>query len=308
VVKEALGEEVTKEELGGPAVAIGSGLIHNVAADDVAVLQEIRTYLSYFPSSAWSYPPSAPTADHGPRLLDEILELIPRDNASLYDVRPVVSLLVDGGRFFQIQPDFGPAIVCALAHLGGEPVAIVANQPQVIAGSIDSDAADKAAHFIQVADSFHLPLVLLADNPGVLAGTVSERAAILRAGARMFAAQTQARTIKLQVTMRKAYGFGSMVMGMVGFDHQTSTFAFPGATMGAMGAKGSSAAVGADAERAAEIRTAELQASYNSARTLGFDEMIDPRELRNALLRSLRLGLNRRQSAAEPTARFAISP
>lgn len=308
VVKEALGEEVTKEELGGPAVAIGSGLIHNVAADDVAVLQEIRTYLSYFPSSAWSYPPSAPTADNGPRLLDEILELIPRDNASLYDVRPVVSLLVDGGRFFQIQPDFGPAIVCALAHLGGEPVAIVANQPQVIAGSIDSDAADKAAHFIQVADSFHLPLILLADNPGVLAGTVSERAAILRAGARMFAAQTQARTIKLQVTMRKAYGFGSMVMGMVGFDHQTSTFAFPGATMGAMGAKGSSAAVGADAERAAEIRTAELQASYNSARTLGFDEMIDPRELRNALLRSLRLGLNRRQSAAEPTARFAISP
>jgi acetyl-CoA carboxylase carboxyltransferase component len=308
VVKEALGEEVTKEELGGPEVAVGSGLVHNVAADDAAVLDDIRTYLSYFPSSAWSYPPSTPTADHGPRRLDEILELIPRDNSRLYDVRPVISLLVDGGRFFQVQPDFGRAIVCALAHLGGEPVAIVANQPQVIAGSIDADAADKAAHFIQVADSFHLPLLFLADNPGVLAGTASERAGILRAGARMFAAQTQARTVKLQVTMRKAYGFGSMVMAMISFDGQTSSFAFPGATLGAMGAKGSSAAVGADEDRAAQIREAELEASYRSAQGLGFDELIDPRELRNVLLRSLRLGLNRRQGAPGPVARHAICP
>ena len=105
-----------------------------------------------------------------------------------------------------------------------------------MAGSIDADAADKAAHFIMVADSFHLPIVFLADNPGMLPGSRSERTGVLRAGARMFAAQTAATTLKLHVTLRKAYGFGSMVMSLFGFDNQGATFAYPGATMGAMSA------------------------------------------------------------------------
>jgi acetyl-CoA carboxylase carboxyltransferase component len=129
-------------------------------------------------------------------------------------------------------------------------VAVVANQPQVFAGSIDVDGADKAAHFITVADSFHLPLVFLADNPGVLPGTASERRGILRAGARMFAAQTMATSPKFEVTMRKAYGFGSMVMGMIGFDNQSAVFAFPGATMGAMGAAAMSRSRGSDLDEA----------------------------------------------------------
>ena len=309
VVKESLGEDVSKEDLGGPEVAIGSGLIHNVAATDEAVLDDIRTYLSFFPSSAWSYPPPAAEAvDIGERPIEEILEIIPRDNARVYDTREVVSLVVDGGSFFQVQPDFGPAIVCALAHLGGDPVAVVANQPAVLAGAIDADAADKAAHFIQVADAFHVPLVFLADNPGVLAGTESERQGILRAGGRMYAAQTLARTPKLQVTLRKAYGFGSMVMGMVSFEGQTISAGFPGATLGAMGARGSSRAVDADEDRADAIREAETNAAYRSAAGLGFDELIDPRELRNVLLRHLRLALNRRQAPAEPRRGSAIWP
>jgi acetyl-CoA carboxylase carboxyltransferase component len=105
-------------------------------------------------------------------------------------------------------------------------VAVVANQPNVLAGSIDADAADKAAHFIMVADSFHLPIVFLADNPGMLPGSRSERSGVLRAGARMFAAQTAATTLKLHVTLRKAYGFGSMVMSLLGFDSQEAAFAF----------------------------------------------------------------------------------
>ncbi|NNE73289.1 MAG: acetyl-CoA carboxylase carboxyltransferase subunit, partial [Acidimicrobiales bacterium] len=230
------------------------------------------------------------------------------DNAKVYDVRHVVSRLVDGGTFFQVQPDFGPAIVCALAHLGGHPVAVVANQPVVMAGSIDVDAADKAAHFIQVADAFHLPLVFLSDNPGVLAGSASEQQGILRAGGRMFAAQGLATTIKLQVTLRKAYGFGSMVMAMTGFADQTLSAGFPGATLGAMGARGSSRAVGATDDEAAAISAAEQDAAYRSASSLGFDELIDPAELRNALLRALRLGLHRRQAPAEPRSLSAIWP
>jgi acetyl-CoA carboxylase carboxyltransferase component len=308
VVKESTGEEISKEDLGGPAVAVASGLIHNVAPDDAAALDQIRLYLAYFPSSAWSYPPPAGGDDVGARAVDELLDVVPRDNRKVYDVRRVLDAVFDGGQWFEIQPGFGPAIACALAHLGGDPVAVVANQPKMLAGSIDAAAADKAAHFINVADAFHLPLVFLADNPGMLPGSQSERAGVLRSGARMFAAQTLATTPKLHVTLRKAYGFGSMVMSMVSFDRQAATFAFPGATLGAMGAGASSRAMSADVDVAEELRKAELNASYFSARGLGFDEMIDPRETRNALLAALARTRSRRQAPAEPVARTAINP
>lgn len=308
VVKASLGEDVSKQDLGGPGVAVASGLVHNVAADDRAVLDDIRTYLSYFPSSAWSHPPRRDGGDTGPRRLDDILGVVPRDSSTPYDVRLVVSMLVDEGRFFQVQPDFGSSMVCALAHLGGEPVAVVANQPQVMAGAIDAAAAEKAAHFVTVADSFHLPLVFLTDNPGMLAGTASEQAGILRAGARMFAAQTQARTVKLQVALRKAYGFGSLAMSMVSFDRQTASYALPGVTLGAMGSRGAADAVGADAGTAEALRQAEAGAVYRSAGRLGFDEVIDPRDLRDVLLAALSRGLSRRQAAPLPAARVGITP
>jgi acetyl-CoA carboxylase carboxyltransferase component len=308
VVRESIGEEVTKEALGGPGVAIASGLVHNLAADDHGALEQIRGYLSYFPSSAWSYPPSRCGTDTGPRPVDDLLSIVPRDNRRVYDMKAVIDVLVDDGLWFEVQPGFGPAVVCGLAHLGGDAVAVVANQPTVLAGSVDADAADKAAHFIMVADSFHVPLLFLADNPGVLPGTASERSGILRSGARMFAAQSAATTAKLHITLRKAYGFGSMVMSMVGFDGQSATFAFPGATLGAMGAAASSRALGADADRAAALRQAELDASYRSAGGLGFDELIDPREARDVLLRAMERVRLRRQEAPTPCCRVAITP
>jgi acetyl-CoA carboxylase carboxyltransferase component len=289
-------------------VAIASGLIHNAAADDAAALDLVRAYLRYFPSSAWSYPPDHVGGDVGPRLVPEILDIVPRNGRRLYEMRDVVEAVFDASSCFEVQPDFGRCVVCLLARLGGHPVAVIANQPRVLAGAIDVDGADKAAHFITVADSFHLPLVFLADNPGVLPGRASERKGILRSGARMYAAQTLATSPKFEVTLRKAYGFGSMVMGMIGFDGQSSVFAFPGATMGAMGAAALSRATGADVDEAARLRQAELEASYRAAGSLGFDEMIDPREIRNVLLHGLERALLRRQTPAEPVARIGIAP
>ena len=231
-----------------------------------------------------------------------------RDNKRVYDMRKVLDVIFDDPDWFEVQPKFGRAIICALAHLGGHPVAVVANQPQVMAGSIDADAADKAAHFIMVADSFHLPIVFLADNPGMMPGSRSERSGVLRAGARMFAAQTAATTLKLHVTLRKAYGFGSMVMSLLGFDDQVATYAYPGATMGAMSAAALSRATHAEEDMSAKLRDAELQASYRSAEHLGFDELIDPRETRDALLAGLQRGLYSRQAAAEPVSRTVILP
>jgi acetyl-CoA carboxylase carboxyltransferase component len=309
VVKESTGEDISKEDLGGPDVALRSGVIHNVAEDDEAVLDEIRRYLSYFPPSAWAYPPS-PVADQTaePRPTPELLDIVSRDNRRVYDMRAVLDVVFDRPDWFEVQPQFGRAIICALAHLGGHQVAVVANQPQVLAGSIDADAADKAAHFIMVADSFHLPIVFLADNPGMLPGSRSERSGVLRSGARMFAAQTAATTLKLHVTLRKAFGFGSMVMSLLGFDDQVATFAYPGATMGAMSAAALSRASHAADDVASQLRDMELQASYRSAEHLGFDELISPPETRDALLIALQRGVYSRQAAAEPVCRTVIMP
>ncbi|MCV7064551.1 acetyl-CoA carboxylase carboxyltransferase subunit [Mycolicibacterium farcinogenes] len=309
VVKESTGEDISKEDLGGPDVALSSGVIHNYAEDDETVIDDIRRYLSYFPSSAWSYPPTRladDTAD--PRLTPEILDIVSRDNRQIYDMRAVLDEIFDRPDWFEVQPKFGRAIICALAHLGGYPVAVVANQPQVMAGSIDADAADKAAHFITVADSFHLPIVFLADNPGMLPGSRSERSGVLRSGARMFAAQTAATTLKLHVTLRKAFGFGSMVMSLLGFDDQVATFAYPGATMGAMGAAALSAATHAGEDYTEVLKRMELEASFRSAGHLGFDELISPEETRNALLVTLQHGIFSRQAVAEPVSRTLIMP
>ncbi|RUP05228.1 MAG: acetyl-CoA carboxylase carboxyltransferase subunit [Mycobacterium sp.] len=309
VVKESTGEDISKEDLGGPDVALPSGVIHNVAEDDETVLDEIRRYLSYFPASAWSYPPGLPADETtAPRPTPELLNIVSRDNRRVYDMRAVLDVVFDRPDWFEVQPSFGRAIICALAHLGGHPVAVVANQPQVLAGSIDAAAADKAAHFILVADSFHLPIVFLADNPGMLPGSRSERSGVLRSGGRMFAAQTAATTIKLHLTLRKAYGFGSMVMSLLGFDHQSATFAYPGATMGAMSAAALSRASHAGEDLTAKLRDAELQASFRSAEGFGFDELIDPRETRDALLASLQRALSARQIPAEPVTRTVILP
>jgi len=308
VVLESLGESVTKEELGGPSVAVASGLVHNAAADDRAALDLVRAYLRYFPSSAWSYPPDRIELDTEARLVPEMLDLVPRNGRRLYDMHAVLDVVFDRSSGFEVQPGFGRSVLCVLARLGGHPVAVVANQPRALAGSVDVDGADKAAHFITVADSFHLPLVFLTDNPGVLPGRASEKRAILRSGARMYAAQTMATVPKLEVTFRKAYGFGSMVMGMIPFDGQSAVFAFPGATMGAMGAAAMSRATGADADASERLHRAELEASYRSAGTFGFDELIDPREIRNVLLHALERALCRRQAAPEPKARVGILP
>ncbi|MGV0808400.1 acyl-CoA carboxylase subunit beta [Mycolicibacterium setense] len=309
VVKESTGEDISKEDLGGPNVALASGVIHNYAEDDETVIDDIRRYLSYFPSSAWSYPPTRladDTAD--PRPTPELLDIISRDNRQIYDMRSVLDEIFDRPDWFEVQPKFGRAIICALAHLGGYPVAVVANQPQVMAGSIDADAADKAAHFISVADAFHLPIVFLADNPGMLPGSQSERSGVLRSGARMFAAQTAATTLKLHVTLRKAFGFGSMVMSLLGFDDQVATFAYPGATMGAMGAAALSAATHAGEDYTEVLKRMELEASFRSAGHLGFDELISPEETRNALLVTLQHGIFSRQAVAEPVSRSLIMP
>jgi len=289
LVAAATGEEVTKEELGGAAVHTAvSGVAHNSVPDDAAALDLVRRYLAFLPTRAGAALPVPPAAD-GPRRLDAILGVVPADPRRPYDVGAVVELLADDGDVLEVQPAFGRAVVTALIRLGGVPVAVVANNPAAKAGAIDRDAADKAAGFLDVVGPFGLPVVFLADNPGVLAGTVAERSGILRHAARMYAAQAAVRGPKLHVTLRKAYGFGSSLMAMNPFDGQTTTLAFPGARLGAMPAESGAEAAGMDEDVRSLLRHAELGGAYSAADRLSYDDVIDPRDLRDELLRALEL-------------------
>lgn len=303
LVKASLGEDITKEALGGPDVALASGVIHNLADSDADALGQIRRWLSYVPGSAWERPPRI-ASDDGERRVPELLDIVPRNPRRAYDMSRVIEAVVDPGSWFEIQSGFGRSMLTGVARMAGQPVAIVANQPKHLAGTIDVDAADKAAHFIRVADSFHLPLVLLTDNPGVLAGSASERAGILRHAGAMFAAQHAATVPKIQLTLRKAYGFGSTAMGMNPFDNQTLNLAFPGVTFGAMPARGADDATGADADGAAALRAAESDSAYRSAGGLSVDDIIDPADTRIMILRGLAMAEARLRGPVEPKARI----
>ena len=299
LVRSATGEDVTKEVLGGPSVAIDSGgVVHNLVADDAEAIDLARRYLSHFPGNAWEPPPRREGPDVGRRRVG-LLELIPPDPRRPYPIRPVLTEVVDDGELLEVQPGFGSSIVTVLAHLGGRSVAIVANDPGVLAGTIDSDAADKAAHFLDVADAFGLPCIFLADNPGVLAGTVAEGQGILRHAARLFAVQHRLRVPKLHVTLRKAFGFGSSVMAMNPFDGQTVTLAFPSITLGALPA-GSEASAVDDPEERARLAAEQARASVVGGARLSYDDVIDPRELRNALLAGLSLAEGRESAPRRP--------
>jgi acetyl-CoA carboxylase carboxyltransferase component len=309
LVKAAIGEEVTKHELGGTAVhAAASGVVHNAAENDRAALALVRRYLAYFPANAWEHPPAVEGPGTARRAVPELLDLVPADPRRGYDIRDVASAVFDADSILEVQPAHGRPIVTALARLGGASVAVVANQPAVKAGSIDAESADKAAHFLGVADAFHLPVVFLADNPGVLAGTASERSGILRHAARMFAAQHRVRSPKLHVTLRKAYGFGSSLMAMNPFDDQTVTLALPGARLGAMPAESGADAARLDADERDVLANAELGGAYSSADTMSYDESVEPSELRDALLDALALSATRRRHAVSPAAHHGILP
>lgn len=309
IVKGAIGEVVTKEALGGPQVHVEvSGVAHNLARDDAEAIALARHYLSYFPLNAWQRPPKAHGGDVGERRLDDILSLISPDPRIPFDVKKLLLMLADQGSLLEIQPSYGGAIVTALARLGGQSVAIIANNPSVKAGAVDADAANKATHFLDVAGAFHLPVIFLTDNPGVMPGSAAERSGALRHAARMFVAQHRLKVPKIHVTLRKAFGFGSSIMAMNPFDNQTLCLSFPAISLGAMPASSGADAAKLDAETRTRLQAEQAGGAFHLADKMGFDDVIDPRELRNALLKGLLLAEGRSAVPVGPVATTGITP
>jgi len=299
LVKAVVGEDVTAEELGGSKVHCEiSGCADLEVPDDRACIATVKEYLSFFPSSNTGPLPVLPCDDPPDRRAEELIDVVPDSPRRAYDVKRIVRAVVDHGRFFEIKPAWARNVVVGLARLGGVPVGIVANQPMVLGGALDIDAADKAARFIMLCDAFGLPLVFLQDVPGFMVGSRVERAGIIRHGAKMLYAVSEATVPKLTVVLRKAYGAGYFVMCGRAYEPDLIV-AWPTAEISVMGPEGGTnivfrkeiaAAANADEERARRVEEfRKLIDPYVAAGAALVDDVIDPRETRAVLVRGLQM-------------------
>ena len=306
VVKAVMQEEVTLEELGGGLIhSTESGVSHFLAKDDRECLAMVRSLLAYLPSNNQDDPPYAPPRDDPRRRCPELEQIVPIEPHKPYDVRQVIASIVDDGRFFEVHQLWAENMVVGFARLNGWVIGVVANQPMVLAGTIDIKASVKAAHFIRLCDAYNIPLVTLQDVPGFLPGTHQEYGGIIRNGARMIYAYSEATVPKLMVILRKSYGGAYCVMSSKGLRGDL-LYAWPNAEIAVMGAEGAvnilfrkEVSEAADPEAKRRELTEEYQQRFNNpyiaaARGL-IDDVIEPRDTRRVLIRALELTLSKRE-------------
>jgi propionyl-CoA carboxylase beta chain len=307
VVKTVTGEEVTFEELGGAAThASKSGVAHFVSPDEEACLEDARYLLSFLPQNNLDPPPYSEPTDPAGREDADLDTLIPDDPAKPYDMKQVIQRVVDDGEFLEVQERFAENIVCVFARLNGHPVGVVGNQPRSLAGVLDIDSSVKAGRFVRTCDAFNIPLVTFVDVPGFLPGTAQEWGGIIRHGAKLLYAYSEATVPKLTVITRKAYGGAYDVMSS---KHIRSdfNFAWPTAEVAVMGPEGAVNIVfrrELEDNEDAEARRAELIEDYRDrfanpyvAAERGYvDDVIEPRRTRPVLIDALETSLTKREA------------
>jgi acetyl-CoA carboxylase carboxyltransferase component len=316
LVRAAIGEDVTQEELGGSRVHCRkSGVGDLEVADDQECISRIKQYLSFFPQNCEERPPLRPTSDPIDRGDEELLDVLPESNRKPYDMYEVIRRIVDDGEWFDLKPQWAKTIITCLARFGGRPVGIVANQPKQLGGILDNDSADKAARFVNLCNAYGLPLVFLMDVPGFMVGTKVEQAGIIRHGAKMLHAVANATVPKITVVIRKAYGAGYYVMNGRAYEPDLIV-AWPTAEISVMGAEGAVEIVmRRQVEEAADpaAKKAELIDAYRkiidvyvAAGNDMIDDVIDPRETRPTIVRALEMAQSKR--VERPYKRSAVVP
>lgn len=289
LVKAAVGEEISAEDLGGSRVhCTVSGCGDLEAASDEECLAAIREYLGYFVT------PGEVKADD--TRTEAVYDIVPTEPNRVYDMRKVISATVDDGRFFELKAGWARSVITGLARMGGRSVGIVASQPAYRGGVLDVDSADKAARFITLCDAFEIPLVFLVDVPGFLIGSRVEQQGIIRHGAKMLYAVSEATVPKMTVVLRKAYGAGYFVM--CGRAYETDQIlAWPTAEISVMGPEGATAIIfrkeieaapdpaAVRAERIGMIR--QMISPYVAAAGAYVDDVIDPADTRRMIIRGL---------------------
>ena len=300
VIKEVTGEEVSFEELGGAkAHSTVSGVVHLTADDDRECLDLIRQLLDFLPQNNRERPPGRPCTDPPDREVPELTDIVPIRMSKTYDVKKIIRAIADDGDFFEIHRAYARNLVVAFARLGGQVAGIVANNPQFLGGCLDINSADKAARFIRTCDAFNIPLVSLVDVPGFMPGVRQEHGGIIRHGAKMLYAWTEASVAKIAVITRKMYGGAIPAMGVheIGFDQ---VYAWPSAEMQMVGAEPAVRILyrreidsAADKQAFFDDKVREYQDTYltpyhSSSRSI-VDAVIQPKDTRRMIISALRM-------------------
>jgi acetyl-CoA carboxylase carboxyltransferase component len=292
VVERATGRPVEKEELGGSYIhARGSGAVDNEADSEEDVFRQIRRFLSYLPDSVYQLPPVAQAQDAPDRREEELIRIIPRNKRLPYKVRRILELVLDTGSFFEIGAKQGRSAVTGLARLCGHPVGIIANDPLFLAGAVDARAAEKMTRFIDLCDTFHLPMVNFVDNPGFWIGVEAERQGTIRAGGRWIYAVYQATVPWCSIILRKLFGVAGAAHG--NHSRLNLRYAWPSGEWGSLPIEGGAMAAYRRQIEAApdpvafreeiESRLRAVTSPFRTAEHFGIEEIIDPRDTRQIL-------------------------
>ena len=313
LVERALGARLSKEELGGSAVHTRSGVVDNLAEDEEDAFRQIRRFLSYLPQNVWHAAPRTVCADDPSRMEEALLDIVPRDSNTPFDMREIVRLVFDHETFFEIAPFYGTSQICGFARLNGQPVGVLANDCRVYAGAMTADAAQKYRRFVELCDTFHLPVVNLVDQPGFMIGPEAERNGTIRYGMAAVCAAVQASVPWASIQIHK--GFGVATAAHYGPD--AYVLAWPSAESGALPVEGG-VAVAFHREIAAasdpEAKRKELERALKSGRSpfpraesFSVHELIDPRETRPLLCQWVDSIQSQLESLTGPV-RFPIRP
>src|SRR6056297_2561001 len=302
VIKTVLGEEITMEELGGALVqAEKTGNAHFYAKNEMECFDQIKKLITFIPwnngQKARAFPPKEPRKEY------KIEDIVPSDPKKPYDVRDVIRALVDDSDFFEVQERFAANIVVGFGRINGETVGFVANQPLVLAGVLDTDSSDKAARFIRYCDAFNVPVVTLEDLPGYLPGVDQEHAGVIRHGAKVLYAYSEATVPKVTIILRKAYGGGYIAMNSRHL-RADFVFAWPTAEIAVMGPEGAANIIFrkeiSEAENPEEVRQQKIQEykkkfanPYVAAAQGYIDEVIEPKETRGRILHAMKVSENK---------------
>lgn len=318
VLKAALGIEIHKDELGNEDIQVRrSGVVANLAENELDAIEQVKRFLSYMPQSVWHMPPRQEPTDDPGRREESLIDAIPRDRRGMYDPYRILESVFDTNSFFEIQPYFGAARITGLARVNGYPVGVMMNNPRHKGGALDKDAGEKTARITQLCDTFHLPLVYFVDEPGFMVGVEEEKKGILRVGARMSAMLSLSQTPMISIVMRQAYG----VAGGLHYRGGASMFrryAWPSGHWGAMHIEGGvavaykreieSAPDPAAKRHEIEERLNEMRSPFRTAHGFGVEEIIDPRDTRPMLCDFVEDAQDVIQTQLGPTSRIPYLP
>ena len=307
VIRAVTGEVVTSEKLGGAMTHNRkSGVAHFAAENEEEVYQMVRKMMGYLPSNNIETPPSVECKDDPNRMEEALLNIVPTDPNKPYEMRDIIRYIVDEGDFFESHPYFATNILTGFARLNGQSIGIIANQPKVLAGCLDINASDKAARFIRFCDAFNIPILTLVDVPGFLPGTAQEYGGIIRHGAKLLYAYSEATVPKVTLIVRKSYG--GAYLAMCSRDLRADqVIAWPTAEIAVMGSQGAAniifrkeIAKADNPEKVRQEKIDEFQQKfsnpYEAAKRGYVDMVIDPRETRPRLITTFEMLSTKKES------------